>query len=191
MIEERSLLLSVKAGSEKAYYTLYKMWVSRLYRFVYQYLKSEDATDDIVQETFCRIWTNREKLNPDSSFKAYLFTIAYHFLIKELRRQLNNTSMEEFIEYHEHMRISGEDTDKDIDFDQFCRALQKAKDALSPRQREIFELNKEYNLSVAEIAEHLSIKEQVVRNQLSIALKIIRTELQQYSFILLLFLYKF
>lgn len=82
MIEERSLILSVKAGSEKAYHTLYDMWVSRLYRFVYQYLKSEDATDDVVQETFCRIWTNREKLDPDSSFKAYLFTIAYHFLIK-------------------------------------------------------------------------------------------------------------
>ena len=100
MIEERSLILSVKAGSEKAYHTLYDMWVSRLYRFVYQYLKSEDATDDVVQETFCRIWTNREKLDPDSSFKAYLFTIAYHFLIKELRRQLNNASMEEFVEYN-------------------------------------------------------------------------------------------
>lgn len=99
--------------------------------------------------------------------------------------------MEEYVEYNENARISEEDAEKDIDFDQFCKALQRAKANLSPRQREIFELNKEYNLSVAEIAEHLSIKEQVVRNQLSIALKIIRTELQQYSFILLLFLYKF
>ena len=61
----------------------------------------------------------------------------------------------------------------------------------TPRQREIFELNKEQNLSVAEIAEQLCIKEQVVRNQLSTALKIIRAELQQYSFILLLFLSHF
>lgn len=190
MIEEKSLILSVKAGSEKAYHTLYDMWVSRLYRFVYQYLKSEDATDDVVQETFCRIWTNREKLDPDSSFKAYLFTIAYHFLIKELRRQLNNASMEEFVEY-QYIKVSGDDADKEIDFDQFCQALQKAKSNLSPRQREIFELNKEHNLSVAQIAEQLSIKEQVVRNQLSAALKIIRTELQQYSFILLLFLNNF
>lgn len=109
------------------------MWVSRLYRFVYQYLKSEDATDDVVQETFCRIWTNREKLDPDSSFKAYLFTIAYHFLIKELRRQLNNASMEEFVEY-QYIKVSGDDADKEIDFDQFCQALQKAKSNLSPRQ---------------------------------------------------------
>lgn len=92
---------------------------------------------------------------------------------------------------YQYIKVSGDDADKEIDFDQFCQALQKAKSNLSPRQREIFELNKEHNLSVAQIAEQLSIKEQVVRNQLSAALKIIRTELQQYSFILLLFLNNF
>ena len=43
MIDEKRLILSVKSGSEKAYRTLYKMWVSRLYQFVYQYLKSEET----------------------------------------------------------------------------------------------------------------------------------------------------
>lgn len=38
-----------KSRLRKAYHTLYDMWISRLYRFVYQYLKSEDATDDVVQ----------------------------------------------------------------------------------------------------------------------------------------------
>lgn len=199
MIDEKRLILSVKSGSEKAYRTLYEMWVSRLYQFVYQYVKSEETTDDVVQETFYRIWINREKLDAESSFKAYLFTIAYHLLLKELRRQLNNTSMEEFIEYnlrfasedYDNIRTSGDEAEKQIDFDQFCKALKQAKEKLTPRQREIFELNKEQNLSVAEIAEQLCIKEQVVRNQLSTALKIIRTELQQYSFILLLFLSHF
>ena len=132
-----------------------------------------------------------KNLDAESSFKAYLFTIAYHLLLKELRRQLNNTSMEEFIEYNDNIRTSGDEAEKQIDFDQFCKALKQAKEKLTPRQREIFELNKEQNLSVAEIAEQLCIKEQVVRNQLSTALKIIRTELQQYSFILLLFLKPF
>lgn len=191
MIDEKRLILSVKSGSEKAYRTLYEMWVSRLYQFVYQYLKSEETTDDVVQETFYRIWINREKLDAESSFKAYLFTIAYHLLLKEVRRQLNNTSMEEFIEYNDNIRTSGDEAEKQIDFDQFCKALKQAKEKLTPRQREIFELNKEQNLSVAEIAEQLCIKEQVVRNQLSTALKIIRAELQQYSFILLLFLSHF
>ena len=91
-------------------------------------------------------WINREKLDAESSFKAYLFTIAYHLLLKELRRQLNNTSMEEFIEYNDNIRTSGDEAEKQIDFDQFCKALKQAKEKLTPRQREIFELNKEQNL---------------------------------------------
>ena len=85
MIDERKLILSVKSGSEKAYRTLYEMWVSRLYQFVYQYVKSEETTDDVVQETFYRIWINRKKLDAESSFKAYLFTIAYHLLLMRIR----------------------------------------------------------------------------------------------------------
>ncbi|WP_347396450.1 HTH domain-containing protein [Parabacteroides leei] len=48
-------------------------------------------------------------------------------------------------------------------------------------------MNKEYNLSIAEIASRLSISEQVVRNQLSIALKVLRKELSNYSWLFILF----
>lgn len=76
-------------------------------------MKSEETTDDVVQETFYRIYGLTEKnLDAESSFKAYLFTIAYHLLLKELRRQLNNTSMEEFIEYNDNIRTSGDEAEK-------------------------------------------------------------------------------
>ena len=93
MIDEKRLILSVKSGSEKAYRTLYEMWVSRLYQFVYQYLKSEETTDDVVQETFYRIWINREKLDAESSFKAYLFTIAYHLLLMPISSWLSDSKI--------------------------------------------------------------------------------------------------
>lgn len=47
-MQEDELILAVKSGSERAYKQLYELWVSRLYRFVFQYLKSEEATDDVV-----------------------------------------------------------------------------------------------------------------------------------------------
>lgn len=187
-MQERDLIIEIKNGSDKAFKQLYSIWISRLYRFVYQYLKSESATDDVVQETFVRIWTNRINLNPEYSFKSYLFTIAYHFLLKELKRQINNPSMEEYIEYQNQMSTKGDEIPNELDYDKFKEALEKAKQHLSPRQREIFELNKEFGLSISEISEKLYIREQVVRNQLSASLKIIRTELQQYYPLLLLFI---
>ena len=186
--KQRKILLSVRNGSEKAYQELYEQWVSRLYGFVFQYLKSKDATDDVVQETFLRIWSNRANLNPDVSFKSYLFTIAYHFLLKEMRRQLNNPLMEDYVEYLNRSSTVIAVAESLMCYDHFVNALEKGKQHLSPRQRIIFEMNKEYGMSISEISEKLSITNQVVRNQLYMALKILRVELRQYYPLLLLFL---
>jgi RNA polymerase sigma factor, sigma-70 family len=189
--KQRKILLAVQSGSEKAYKELYEQWVSRLYRFVFQYLKSKDASEDVVQETFLRIWSNRANLNPDTSFKSYLFTIAYHFLLKEIRRQLNNPLMEDYVEYLNRLSTETIEVESLMCYDQFVEALEKGKQYLSPRQRTIFEMNKEYGMSIPEISEKLSITNQVTRNQLCMALKILRVELRQYYPLLLLFLKDF
>lgn len=188
-MQEKMLIEDIRNGSEKAFKILYSQWVSRLYRFVYQYLKSESAADDVVQETFMRIWTNRESLSSEYSFKSYLFTIAYHSLLKELKRQINNPSMEEYLEYQNTMATKDDEISDEIDYDTFQKALEKAKSHLSPRQKEIFELNKEYGISIPEIAEKLSITDQVVRNQLSAALKTLRNELTGFNAIILIIVF--
>lgn len=187
-MDEKDLIKELKSGSTSAYKELYEQWVDRLYSFVYRYVKSEAATDDIIQETFLRIWSNRSGLNPESSFKSYLFTISWHLLLKELRRQLNHPSMEEYLAYQNGPSVSEEYIESNIDLEHFHTALIRAKRKLSPRQREIFELNKEQDIPIADIAQQLSIHEQVVRNQLSAALKTIRTELQSLAFLLSIFL---
>ena len=188
-MQEKMLIEDIRNGSEKAFKILYSLWVSRLYQFVYQYLKSESATDEVVQETFMRIWTNRESLNSEYSFKSYLFTIAYHCLLKELKRQINNPSMEQYLEYQNTIVTKDDEISDEIDYDTFQKALEKAKSHLSPRQREIFELNKEYGISIPEIAEKLSITDQVVRNQLSAALKTLRNELTGFNAIILIIVF--
>ena len=184
--KQRKILLSVRNGSEKAYQELYEQWVSRLYGFVFQYLKSKDATDDVVQETFLRIWSNRANLNPDVSFKSYLFTIAYHFLLKEMRRQLNNPLMEDYVEYLNRSSTEIAEAESLMCYDQFVNALEKGKQHLSPRQRIIFEMNKEYGLSIQEIAMQTAISEQSVRNQLSTAIQQLRKEMKEYLLLFIL-----
>ncbi|WP_308552921.1 sigma-70 family RNA polymerase sigma factor [uncultured Mediterranea sp.] len=186
--DERTLIIGLRFGSEECYKALYDLWFSRLYQFVLRYVKSESVTDDIVQDTFLKIWVHRESIDDGMSFKSYLFTIAYHFLIKELRRQLNTPLMEEYVAFCSELSTSGNELIDNLNLEQFQDSLNRAKIKLSPRQRQIFELNKEENMSVSEIASRLSITEQVVRNQLSAALKILRKELQPYPFLLLLFL---
>ena len=94
--------------------------------------------------------------------------------------------MEDYLDFKKDL-ISTDNVEAKYDFDLFLKELEVAKQKLTPRQREIFVLNKEYNLSVTEIASRLSITEQVVRNQLSAALKVLRNELSNYSYLFILF----
>lgn len=184
---ENILVKEVIAGSYKSYSALYDIWVSHLYRFVFSLVKCTETTQDIVQETFIKVWTNRANLNPELSFKSYLFTISYHLVLKEFRRTINHPQMEDYMEYCNDASLADSPTDQQISFDTFLLEFKKAKEKLPPRQRQIFEMSKEYNLSIAEIAEQLSLTDQSVRNQLSSALKILRKELEKYPYLLLLF----
>lgn len=57
---------------------------------------------------------------------------------------------------------------------------------MTPRQKEIFEMNKEYGLSIQEIAMQTAISEQSVRNQLSTAIQQLRKEMKEYLLLFIL-----
>lgn len=167
--------------SYKDFTVLYEYWTPHLYQFVFSLVKSRSITKDIVQETFIKIWTKRKQINPDQSFKSYLFTISYHIVLKEFRRQINHPLMGDYLKYTNDLILSENIPEQKLDLDEFLIQYEKAKTKLTPRQREIFEMNKEMQISVTEIADKLSLTEQSVRNQLSASLKFLRKELVKYA----------
>ncbi len=120
---------------------------------------------------------HRETLDENRSVKAYLFKTCRNSLIKELRRQLRNPNMRDWVELSAAMSVESRIS---YDYDAYCKGLDAAKAKLSPRQKQIFCLNREEGLSAREISGQLGISEQVVRNQLSAALKKIRDYLLKY-----------
>lgn len=175
--KEKFLLESLKTGSYKAFTDLYNEWSPLLFRFAFSLIKSRIIAEEIVQNTFIKIWDNHKNIEIDKSFKSYLFTISYHLILKEFRYQLNHPQIEDYMTFSNNIAYSNSPDTYKIDFDYFLAELDKAKLSLSPRQREIFEMNKEKGLSIKEIVERLELTEQTVRNQLSASLKIIRQQL--------------
>ncbi len=79
-ISEKNLLSALKNDDVKAFDKLFSDYGKRLYYFALGYLKSKEEAEGVVQEVFLRIWRNRKQINPDLSFKAYIFKIAYHYV---------------------------------------------------------------------------------------------------------------
>ena len=70
------LMRALVAGRQVALNELMSLWEGPLLRFVFRYVQCEAEARDLVQETFVRVYLNRERFRPDSSFSTWAFTIA-------------------------------------------------------------------------------------------------------------------
>lgn len=165
-------------GSYEDYTILYNRYFTKLYGFIYGLIRSHTITEEIVQETFVKIWTIRESILPDSSFQAFIFKIAHNKLISAIRSQSGNRQFVDFMEFSNSILVSDNEMYEKLDYDDFCKKISTAKEKLTPRQLEIFELNIENGYTTSEIANKLSISKRTIQNQLSLALKTVREQLK-------------
>jgi len=57
-----------------------------VFRFIKSSIKDSDKAKDIIQDTFEKLWLNREKVVFETA-KSYIFTTAYHTMIDLIRRE--------------------------------------------------------------------------------------------------------
>lgn len=174
---DKHLVEGLKSGSMRDFDRLYAIYADLLYGFVLNLTKSPSDAKDIVQETFLRIWQTRAKLSVGRSFKSYLYTIAHNLIIDAFRSKIESVVFEDYICSEAYQNHTGNVVEQVIDFDEFTRQLALAKEKLSGKQKEIFELSKEKEYSTEFIAQRLHISEKTVKNQLSLALKTLKSEL--------------
>lgn len=65
----------------------------RLYGYVYKSLRDEDDANDIVQDSFLKLWQNKESVELDKA-KSWLFTTAHNALINFVKKHGRMQSME-------------------------------------------------------------------------------------------------
>ena len=181
--EKVHLVRELSKGNLLAFNTLYKEHSGRLYRFAFGYLKSEAEAEELVQEVFTRIWEKRADLKEELSFKSFLFTIAFNIIRMHFRTKRYLT------EYFKN-RISADadvQTSQKVTYDSLYQYITDLVNQLPERRKEIFIKSRFEGLSIKEIAEELKISHKTVENQLTDALKFIRTNLNRESIPAMLF----
>jgi len=180
---ESKLVHNLSKGNLLAFNTLYKFYSGRLYRFALGYLKSEEEAEELVQEVFTKIWEKRSDLKEELSFKSFLFTIAFNIIRKHFRTKAYlanylNTKISDDLDMH---------TSHKITYDSLYQYITNLVNQLPNRCKEIFIKSRLEGLSISEIAEKLKISHKTVENQLTQALKFIRTNLNRENVPVLLF----
>lgn len=171
------LVKQLRNGSKEAFTRLYMLYSSLIYGFALKLTKSAADAEDILQETFIRLWDNRSGISPDTSLKSYLFKITYHLVIDHFRRQINSIDFQCFIESDYYQYAAENATEQKITLDEYRQLLACSLAKLPRRQQEIFRLSREEELSAKEIGERLGISEKTVNNQISLILATLKTDL--------------
>ena len=70
-----------------------EQYADRLFRFAFASLRNREQAEDVVQESFTRVWEKVETVDFGKA-KSYLFTVAHHVMIDEVRQRQGFTSME-------------------------------------------------------------------------------------------------
>jgi RNA polymerase sigma-70 factor (ECF subfamily) len=179
------LVERLQKGDVEAFDLIYEKYSGKLYAFALKYLRSTDEAEELVQSVFLRLWENYKNLKKESSFKSYLFTIAYNDICKLFRKR---SYLQKFISdtVAENPQSSFE-IEEGIDYKSVLERVQQIVDKLPERQKIIFLKSREEHKTTIEIATELSLSPGTVDNYISESLKFIRSRLCKEDFALLLF----
>ena len=183
-IEEKQLIERFIEGDETAFELLFRFYYRGLVIFVAQIITDRDEAEEIVQDFFVKLWIDRNSIKNTESLKNYFFVSvrnrAFNYLKKEQIREKTLNQLKEMVEndalFQPDLFVASE----------LQQEILKAMEKLPVRTREIFMLNRFKGLSNDEIAHQLGLSKRTVETQISNALRILREELKDFRFLLIL-----
>ena len=173
---EKLLIVKLSGGDEKAFRKLLDTYRHVIYAYSFNLLKSSENANEIVQDVFMRVWLNKETLNPNLSFKSYVFTIARNLCFDFLKKATNNLKLREDIFYRSQNLHSP--IDRKLREEECKLIKNQAVNSLTPKQKLIFTMSRENDKSYIEISDELGISVSTVKNQMSKSLSTIRSVLR-------------
>lgn len=173
---QKDILKRLRKGDLVAFDKIYQQYAKRLYGFVFNFVKNESDTEEILQEVFIAVWESRENIDVNGSFNSYIFRITYNKTLNVLRSKITEKKFIHKLEYRQQI-IDTDEILNNIQFKELNDKVNELVNQLSTRQREIFKLSREEGLSLGEIAQKLNISDNTAKNHLVSALKFLKTKL--------------
>lgn len=186
---ESALLQLLAAGDETAFEQLFRLYQPQVFKAAYLYVKSRPLSEEIVQDVFARVWTNREQLPEVKDFKAWLFIVSRNHIVNCLEKLARERTAR--IVWDRRSLHDNAGTDHKVREAEINGLLQQAILHLPEQQQRVFRLAREQFLTYDQIALRMGLSPHTVRTHMSKALAGIRRflEAHEVSYVLLAYLF--
>lgn len=177
MKSDSDIIKRIRQGDKPEFEKLFRSSYVSLVRYATTMLRDHDASEEIVQELFFRLWQDRETLKIESTLNGYLFRSVHN-------RALHYLEHQKVVDHHAgEMAATAEQTSETVTDEMYYSELQAkvamVLERLPDRCREIFRLSRFEGLKYSEIAEKLSVSIKTVEANMGKALKEFRNALTE------------
>lgn len=170
---EKYVRLAVK-GDKEAFGELYKIFLDRIYRFIYYLVGDEFLAEDITQNTFLKAWNSLPNYNLErGTFQSYLYTIARNLVIDNQRKKKTYS-----LEGLEGVIEAKDNPENDVSRSESMQKVRDALKNLSDFDRQLVVLRFFEELSFEEISMVLDKKAGALRVRTHRILETLREDLE-------------
>lgn len=168
---------ALRSNDRSAFKQLFAAHYQDVCRVIHRYIADPGITEDLAQEVFIRLWKKRHDISIETNLPAYLRRMGVNEALAYLRKKTRFKADE--LPLHLPGKTAPS-ADEQSDLHELQDRIASALKKLPPRCRLVFELSRYEDLSNREIAEQLELSIKTVENQMTKALRMLRTELADY-----------
>ena len=177
-------------GDREAFGRLYSSYYPYLYTSLLFIARSHEDTQEVIHDTFLKIWKARETLVLVRSFEDYAYTLAKNLLFNQLKRKKISLKIVRSLAHPsiEHTVVTPE---CQLLYKQYFQTAVAAIDELPEQKRKIFLLRTQQGFSLNEISSEMGIAQATVKKHLYAAIEFVKKHLQQHTGELLILVFFF
>jgi RNA polymerase sigma factor (sigma-70 family) len=158
-----------------AFSELLSVYQERLYWHIRKIVTTHENADDVLQNTFIRIYKSIHSFQEKSSLHTWMYRIAYNESIRFLEKN-NKKSYENIDDVSStHLEVLFED--EYFDGDEIQKKLNTIIDGFTEKQKRVFQMKYFDDLSFRQIAEVLKLSESTLKSTYYTAVKIIEEKI--------------
>lgn len=169
-LSDSELAALLKGGEEGVYKEIYNRYWDKLYYIAHRILKSQEATEEVVQDVFVLLWKKRMTLDIQS-LPVYLAAMVryevYRYLARDRKEKVNEmayqTTLADFTSF-----------EADLENKLLLEIVENLSNELPEKCRLVFQYVKLQDRALADVAEELNISQKTAEAHLTKALKTIR-----------------
>ena len=158
--------------SQEEFDRIFLDWYAQLRNFIYYKTGDMQVSEDIVQDTFLKVWEKREGIRIDT-VKPLLYTIANNLFLNRIDHEKVLLKFSADYTLNEYSSAP----DFDLEMREFDERLQRSISELDDKSRVVFLMNRIDDMTYREIAQTLGLSQKAVEKRMGKALSFLKEKL--------------